>query len=89
MGGPGDVPEPDHRGAQVEAYEVAVRDPVVADGDASPGLSVAELLRLCGGQPAVQQKSLGPDEQVDGCQGQLQPCGVNRKWREGSGQGRR
>jgi hypothetical protein len=50
-----------------------------AAGDAGGGVQqpVAEFLRLCGGQLAAQRKSLGPGEQVDGGEGQLQPCGID------------
>src|SRR4051794_7679994 len=42
MCGPGEVLDPDHRGAQVEAGEVAFRGLVVAGGDASPGLELVD-----------------------------------------------
>ncbi len=39
---PGEVFDPDHRGAQVEAGEAAVRGLVVSGGDASPGLQLVD-----------------------------------------------
>ena len=38
---------------------------------------VAQLLRLRGGQSAVEEQGLGPGEQVDAGQGEFQPCGVD------------
>ncbi len=42
MGGSGEVFDPDHRGAEVESGEVAVRGLVVSRGDASPGFELVD-----------------------------------------------
>jgi hypothetical protein len=40
---------------------------------------VAQLLRLGGGEVAVQERGLGPGDQVGGGEGEFEPGGVDRE----------
>jgi hypothetical protein len=67
MGGPGEVFYPDHRGAQVEAGEVAVWDLVVPGGDASPGLELVDQALDATASGRVRGRPTGPQPATPSC----------------------